>query len=96
MGRAHQAVLGFELHAGLHEATLVVIGLDAAEALGMDLVDRQMKVKVAGIEMRGGQLRIPTKSPAYSDFNAPMIPILIRPPFRDIPAHFLGLADEQS
>jgi hypothetical protein len=41
-------------------------------------------------------LRIPTKSPAYSDFNAPMIPISIRPPFRDIPAHFLGLADKQS
>jgi hypothetical protein len=35
-------------------------------------------------------VRIPTKSPAYSDFNAPTIPISIRPPFRDIPAHFSG------
>jgi hypothetical protein len=41
-------------------------------------------------------LQIPTKSPAYSDFNARTIPILIRPPFRDIPTHFRGLADEQS
>ena len=39
-------------------------------------------------------LRIPTKSPAYSDFKAPTISISIRPPFRDIPAHFRGLADE--
>jgi hypothetical protein len=43
-----------------------------------------------------GPLQIPTKSAAYSDFNAPTIPILIRAPFRDIPAHFEGLADEQS
>ena len=55
MGRAHQAVLGLELHAGLHQAALVIVGLDAAEALGMDFVDRDMKVKVAGIEMRGRQ-----------------------------------------
>jgi hypothetical protein len=41
-------------------------------------------------------MQIPTKSPAYSDLNAPTIPILIRAPFRDIPAHFRGLADEQS
>jgi hypothetical protein len=41
-------------------------------------------------------MQIPTKSPAYSDFNARTIPILIRPPFRDIPTHFRGLADEQS
>ena len=43
-----------------------------------------------------GYVQIPTKSPTYSDFNAPTIPILIRPPFRDIPAHFRGLADDQS
>ena len=55
MGRAHQAVLGFKLHAGLHEAALVVIRLDAAEAFGIDLVDRDMKMKVACVEMRGRQ-----------------------------------------
>ena len=55
MGGADQAVLCFELHASLHEATLVVIGLDAAEALRVDLVDCDMKVKVAGVEMRGRQ-----------------------------------------
>ena len=55
MGGADQAVLCLKLHAGLHEAALVVIGLDAAKALGMDLVDRDMKVKVACVEMRGRQ-----------------------------------------
>jgi hypothetical protein len=33
-------------------------------------------------------MQIPTKSPAYSDINAPTIPILIRAPFRDIAARF--------
>ena len=55
MGGADQAVLCLKLHAGLHEAALVVIGLDAAKALGMDLVDRDMKVKMACVEMRGRQ-----------------------------------------
>jgi hypothetical protein len=41
-------------------------------------------------------MQIPTKSPAYSDFNAPAIPISIRSPFRDIPAHFGSPASEQS
>ena len=53
--------LCLELHAGLHEAALVVIGLDAAEALGVDLVDRDMKVKVACVEMRGRQPLMPAK-----------------------------------
>ena len=55
MGSADQAVLVLKLHAGLHKAALVVIWLDAAEALGLDLVDRDMKVKVACVEMRGRQ-----------------------------------------
>ena len=44
-----------KLHAGQHEAALVVIGLDAAKALGMDLVDRDMKVKMACVEMGSRQ-----------------------------------------
>ena len=55
MGDACQAVLCLKLDAGLHEAALVVIGLDAAKAVGMNLVDRDMKVKMACIEMRGRQ-----------------------------------------
>ena len=47
MGCADQAVLCLKLHTGLHEATLVIIGLDAAKAFRVDLVDRNMKVKVA-------------------------------------------------
>lgn len=44
---------------------------------------------LAGLQGKGG-LRIPTKSPDYSDFNAPTVPISIRPPFRDI--RFRGIA----
>ena len=62
MGGAHQAVLCLELHAGLHEAPLVVVGLDAAKAFGVDLVDRDMKVKVACVDMRGRQPLMTAKS----------------------------------
>jgi hypothetical protein len=48
----------------------------------------------AGLNEIGVQ--IPTKSPAYSDFNAPTIPILIRPPFRNIPVHVKDPAGAQS
>jgi hypothetical protein len=41
-------------------------------------------------------LQIPTKSPAYSDFIAPTIPILIRPLFRNIPVHVKDPAGAQS
>src|SRR5208337_1043047 len=61
MGCADQAVLSLEFHRGLHEAALVVIGLDAAKALGMDLVDRDMKVKMACVEMGSRQPLMPAK-----------------------------------
>ena len=61
MGCADQAVLCLKLHAGLHKAALVVIGLDAAKAFRVDLVDRDMKVKMACVDMRGRQPLMPAK-----------------------------------